>query len=59
MTTIERMITAGNAVLKYRRIYPKMNPTKGQLMDQIAIYWFDEEEKGLENKTDFIVPPPE
>jgi hypothetical protein len=59
MTIVERMVTAGNAVMKCRKINPKNNPSKGQLIDQIAAYWFEEEDLAMQNKTDYIIPLPE
>lgn len=59
MTTIERMVTAGNAVMKCRKINPKVSPSKGQLIDQIANYWFEEEALSMQNTTDYIIPLPE
>lgn len=59
MTIVERMVTAGNAVMKCRKINPTIAPTKGQLIDQIAAYWFEEEDLAMQNTSEDIIPLPE
>lgn len=59
LTIVERMVTAGNAVMECKKIKPNSLPSKGDMLDQIANYWLKEEMISAQNKTDFIIPPPD